>query len=109
MELAQQLGVSRHTIIGIESERIKSPNIELLKKIFEILEIKDKIVLPDYIKFLMDNPSKQLKQFQVENNLAHNELAKIIEIDRYNLKKWINEEVQISIKGYEKIKLAGII
>ena len=107
-ELANVLKVSRDTIMDLENREIKMPNIELLNRIFEILDIKEKVILPDYIKFLMDKPEEKIKQFQKNNKLIHIKFAKLIGIDRSNLRKWINGQVQISRKGYEKLRNIGI-
>ena len=108
-ELAEQLQVSRDSIMDIENREIKFPNLELLNSIIDILNIRDKIVLPDYIKFLMDNPSKKIIAFKKEKKLSHNEFAELLDLDRSNLRKWLNGQVQISMKGYEKLKLAGVL
>jgi len=108
-ELAEQLQVSRDSIMVLENREIRFPNLELLTNIIEILDIKDKIVLPDYIKFLMDNPSKKIKAFKEKNKLVHNEFAELLDLDRSNLRKWLNGQVQISFKGYEKLKRVGVV
>ena len=108
-ELAEQLQVSRDSIMVLENREIRFPNLELLTNIIEILDIKDKIVLPDYIKFLMDNPSKKIKAFKEKNKLVHNEFAELLDLDRSNLRKWLNGQVQISLKGYEKLKRVGVV
>ena len=57
----------------------------------------------------MDNPSQKIKEFKTKNKLAHNELAKLIKLDRSNLRKWLNGQVQISMKGYEKLKKCKVV
>ena len=108
-ELAEQLQVSRDSIMVLENREIKFPNLELLNNIIDILGIRDKIVLPDYINFLMDNPSKKIKAFKEKKKLSHNEFARLLDLDRSNLRKWINGQVQISVKGYEKLKKVGVV
>ena len=95
--------------MDIENREIRFPNLELLNNIIDVLDIREKVVLPDYIKFLMNNPSKKIQEFKKKRKFAQNEFAKLLKLDRSNLRKWLNGQVQISIKGYEKLKLAGVL
>lgn len=39
IELAEQIGISRYYLSGLERDKIKNPNIEVMKKISKVLEV----------------------------------------------------------------------
>lgn len=106
-ELAKKINTDRAYISEIEND-IKFPSIELLKKIIEVLNMEERITLPPYTLFLMNNPVEKIKKYQIENNISNHKLSKILKTNSTYVKKWINGQTVISKSVYEKLNQLGI-
>lgn len=68
-ELCKKLGTSRSSINAYERREIKLLNVSFLKKIIQALNIENKIILPEYEDFVVNNQSEKLKKILHDNNL----------------------------------------
>ena len=106
-QLANKIGVNRSYISEIESDT-KFPGIEVFRKIINVLEIENKIVIPKYRLFLMNDPTEKLKQFQKENNMSSHKMAMILKTNSAYVNRWINGQTRISESVYKKLNELGI-
>lgn len=102
-DLADEVGISRHTVSTIEEKGDDYYNIEILKKIFDFLEISDKVVLTDYLKFLLRAPPIEIKQVRKDKHLTQIEFAKLMRVRESTVKSWENGKISISKKCYERM------
>lgn len=103
-QLCKLLGVYKTTITAYENKEIKLVNVEFLKKAFKVLDIEEKIILPEYETFIMNNQSEKLKKLLEDNNLSSYEFAKIVKVDDSNVQKWLKGKSVMSKSSYNKIK-----
>lgn len=103
-QLANLLNVSKSCINAYENRELRLVNIEFLKRVFEVLEINNKIKLPRYEEFILNNQSQKLKKVLKENNLNYKQFSKTINVDYSNVKKWLNGQAIMSKTSYNKIR-----
>lgn len=103
-QLARLLNVSKSCINTYENRELRLVNTEFLKRVFEVLEINNKIKLPRYEEFIFNNQSQKLKKVLKENNLNYKQFSKAINVDYSNVKKWLNGQAIMSKTSYNKIK-----
>lgn len=87
-QLAEILNISRDWIVKIENTRLKQINVELLKKIFKVLEMEDKVKLTAYLRYILNEPAKTLKIFLKDNNLNCVQLGKWMKTSPAVIRKW---------------------
>lgn len=104
MQLARLLNVSKSCINAYENIELRLVNTEFLKRVFEVLEINNKIKLPRYEEFILNNQSQKLKKLLKENNLNYKQFSKAINVDYSNVKKRLNGQAIMSKTSYNKIK-----
>lgn len=103
IELAEKLGTCKECIRSYEHKCIKLINVKLLKKMIEVLDIEDKIILPPYEKFILYNQSKNMKKILKDYNLNVYRLAKEIKTDDSNVMKWVKGKSIMSRTSFEKL------
>lgn len=103
-ELANILNVSKSSINAYENREIRLVNTKFLKKIFKVLDINNKIKLPEYEEFILDNQSQKLKKILKENKLNYKQFSKAINVDYSNVKKWLKGQAIMSKASYNKVK-----
>lgn len=103
IELAKKLDTCKECIRNYEHKTIKLVNIELLKRIIEVLDIEDKIILPPYEKFILYDQSRNMKKILEDHNLSVYKLAKAIKTDDSNVMKWVKGKSVISRTSYNKL------
>lgn len=106
-QLGKEIGIDRAYISEIEIGR-KEPSIRVLKKIIQILDVEEKIKIPKYTLFLMNNPSEKIKNFEKNNNLSNHEFAVLMRTNITYVKKWIEGKRTISRGVYKKLNELGI-
>ena len=104
IQLADKLHVSKSCINAYENRELKLVNIEFLKRVFEVLEINNKIKLPQYEEFILNNQSQKLKKLLKENGLNYKQFSKTINVDYSNVKKWLKGQAIMSKTSYNKIR-----
>lgn len=102
-EFANELGLDRDSYYQYEYGKMKLHKVEVLKKIVKILEMKQED-LPDYIKFLINNPIEKINAFMEKNNMSKKEFSQNTKIPINTMYKWFIDDVQISIKSFNKLK-----
>ena len=104
-DLALKLGYTREAIFHIENREMKLVNVNLIKDVIKELNIEDKIIINDeYIKFLLNNPSKTIINFRKEKKLKRIDLSKMIDTDISVIKRWENGTCNMTRASFEKIK-----
>ena len=105
-ELANKLNVSRDLIIRYETNKIgqKLINKDFLLKIFEYLDMTNKVMLNDYMGFILNDSTKALNKFLNENNIKRNELAKLMNVNKCMIEKWVKGTSIMSKKSFNKLK-----
>ena len=103
-QLADKLHVSKSCINAYENREVRLVNIEFLKRVFEVLEINNKIKLPQYEEFILNNQSHKLKKLLKENGLNYKQFSKAINVDYSNVKKWLKGQAIMSKTSYNKIR-----
>ena len=100
------LGFNEDSYGQYERGIVKLTNANTIEKIIKILDIEDKIKLPEYISFLKENPKEQVKKYMVVNNsLCFKEFACISQISERTVRGWFGkDDKQISRKSYERLK-----
>jgi len=104
IQLAELLNVSKSCINAYENRELRLVNVEFLKRVFEVLEINNKIKLPQYEEFILNNQSQKLKKLLKENNLNYKQFSKAINVDYSNVKKWLKGQAIMSKISYNKIR-----
>ena len=80
-DLSLKLGCSKEALQHIENREMKLVDINLLKKIIKELDIEDKInINDDYIKFLLNNPSKTIFKLGSDLGQSREEFSKRLNI-----------------------------
>ena len=102
-DLANEVGISRHTVSIIEEKGNDYYNIEILTKIFDFLEISDKVVLTDYLQFLLRAPPIEIKQSRKDKHLTQKGFANLMSVSRETVKRWENGRISMSKKCYERL------
>ena len=104
-DLSEKLGYSRGLLLHLENEEMKLVDVDLLKAIIKELNIEDKIVInDDYIKFLLDNPSKTIFDLRQKMNLTIPQFANMLDVSRSAVRFWENGKSQITRKMFDKLK-----
>lgn len=104
-DLCTKLGCDRGVIDIIENREIKLINVGLIKAIIKELEIEDKIIInDDYILFMLNKPSEQLRDFRKKNNIKRVELAKLIGTNISVIKRWERGQSQMTRASFNKLK-----
>lgn len=100
---AEELGLDRDTYYQYENGTFKFHNVEMVKKIVKILEMSEEDI-PDYIKFIINDPIEQIKAFMKKYNISRKQFSKNSKISMNTFNKWFVEDGQISIKNFNKLK-----
>lgn len=100
---AKKLGIDRDTYYQYENGTFKFHNVDIVKKIIKILDISEEDI-PDYIKFIINNPIEQIKAFMKKYNISRKQFSENSKISMNTFNKWFVENGQISIKNFNKLK-----
>ncbi|MCI9434896.1 MAG: helix-turn-helix domain-containing protein [Bacilli bacterium] len=105
-DLGLKLGFSESTIKNLENNELKLVDINLIKKVLKELNIEDKILINDeYIKFLLNNPCKQIKNIRGTLNMSRQEFANVLDVSITSVRRWENGNNHISREKYNKLKM----
>ena len=105
-ELAKILNVSRDWIVKIENTRLRQINVKLLKRIFEVLEMEDKVKLTAYLKYILNDPAKTLKKFLKDNHLNCVQLGEWMKTSPAVIRKWTRGNHVMTEYSFIKMKKA---
>ena len=100
---AEALGLDRDTYYQYENGTFKFHNVEIVKKIVKILEMSEEDI-PDYIRFIINDPIEQIKAFMKKYNINRKQFSENSKISMNTFNKWFVEDGQISIKNFNKLK-----
>lgn len=100
---AEKLGIERDTYYQYENGTFKLHNVDIVKKIVKLLDMGEEDI-PDYIKFIINNPMEQIKVFMKKHNISRKQFSENSKISMNTFNKWFIEDGQISIKNFKKLK-----
>lgn len=105
--MSKLLNISLSSLISLEDnkDRVKF-NVKIIKEYINILElnIDDLIINDDYIKFILDNPSKKIKNTRKQLKLTQRQFDDLIGVKHSCTAHWEEKRLLISKKNYEKLK-----
>lgn len=105
IDLGKKVNVEVSVIKNIENNKLKAYNVNTINSIFDVLNIKDKVVInDDYLKFLLNNPSFIIKKTRKSYNMTQQEFADYVGITKSCIKQWEIGRVYPSRCKYEQIK-----
>ena len=103
-DMASKVGISADAYHRYETDEKRLNSISTIEKIISVLDMEEKYI-PDYIKFIKNNPIDMIKRYISDNNLSCVEFAKESKISVNTLYGWLEGKTnQIAISGYEKLK-----
>ena len=100
---ARKLGLDRDTYYQYENRTFKMNKPDIAKKMIDILDIEYDD-LPDYIKFIINDPIEKVKKFMEKYNVSRKEFSEKTNISLNTFNRWFIEDHQISIKNFNKLK-----
>lgn len=105
--IAKLLNISLSALISLEDDkdRVKF-NVKIIKEYINILElnIDDLIINDEYIKFILDNPSKKIKDTRKQLKLTQRQFDDLIGVKHSCTANWEENRLLICKKNYEKLK-----
>lgn len=102
-DLASKLNVSRDSIMAIENRKKYFYDVELLNRVVDILDIRDKLKKSNtYEGFILNNPSEQIKSYRLENKLSRNELASKLNVYYSTVLLWEKGRILMNKDNYIK-------
>ena len=103
-EMASKVGISADAYHRYETDEKRLNSISTIEKIISILDMDEKYI-PDYVKFIKNNPVEIIKRYISKHNLSCVEFAKESKISVNTLYGWLEGKTnQIPVSGYEKLK-----
>lgn len=106
-EMIETLHISRSCLISLEENRKRVKfDVKLIKDYINALElnIDDLIFNDDYMKFILDNPSKKIIQARKRLKLTQRQFDDLIGVKHSCTTNWETKRLLISKKNYEKLK-----
>ena len=101
--MAKKIGIDRDTYYQYENRTFKLHDVKTINKIVQVLEMTEDD-MPDYIKFVINNPLEKIKDFMKRNKLSRKQFASNSNIPLCTVNKWFINKGQISIKNFNKLK-----
>lgn len=103
-KMAEFLGIPELKYTAYETRDTKINDTKTIKKLINMLNIK-KPKLTEYQKFLLDEPIDKIKKYVLGNNISTKKMAKILNVDKQNIDKWIKgDETKITESNFKKMK-----
>lgn len=103
-DMASKVGISADAYHRYETDEKRLNSISTIEKIISIIDMDEKYI-PDYVKFIKNNPVEIIKRYIFDNNLTYVEFAKKSNISASTLYGWLEGKTnQIPVSGYEKLK-----
>lgn len=72
--LSSMIGLDRDSYYQYENKILKLNNIDTIIKIINALEMNEED-LPEYVRFIIDNPLEKIKSFMEINNMSKTEFS----------------------------------
>ncbi len=104
-DLANMFNVSRDSIMALENKNKTYYNQELVNKVTDILDVRNTLTKSNsYLGFIINNPSKQIKEFRIKNDMTKMELARKLKVSYVTIKRWEYGLSLMTNKNYKKYK-----
>lgn len=87
-EMASKVGISVDAYHRYETDEKRLNSISTIEKIISILDMEEKYI-PDYVRFIKNNPVEIIKRYISDNNLTYVEFAKKSNISANTLYGWL--------------------
>ncbi len=101
-EVAEMIGIDRSTYIKIENNKTVV-SFDILKKLSEILKTDVSELMDDYHNFIYYHQREELKKFRSEKKITQKQLADILDVGVYMVKRWETGHSIISKIYYETL------
>lgn len=103
IDIADYLGIERSTYSAYE-EHVKDYYApEIMNKIAKILDVNVYDLLDEYNKFMYDGQGQYIKQLRKRLRITQKELAIIMNVDLYKVKRWEQNKTRMFKYTYEKL------
>ena len=103
-ELAKVLNIKTSTLAQYERGVNNITDVTILNNILDILDIRENIVLPEYINFLMNDPSKVIVEYLSKNKISPYKFSSIMNVKYDTVLNWMSNKTKISRENYFKLK-----
>lgn len=104
-EFARIIGLDPDSYYQYENRVLKLNNVETIEKMINVLDMSEDD-LPEYIKFVRNNPIEKIKQFMDKHNISQSSFSRNSNIPLRTIAGWFDrkKDSQISIKNFNKLK-----
>lgn len=103
-DLCKKLKFKRGVISAYENREIKLVNVKILKSIIKELKIENKIKLPVYENFIINNQVENFQKLLKREKINILQFSKIIGVDYSNVKQWVRGESIPSRNSFKKVQ-----
>jgi len=103
-DLAKKLNIRTTTLAQYERGVNSITDVTVLNNMLDILDIREKIILPDYINFLMNEPSKVIEEYLSKKQISPYKFSSIMNVKYDTVLNWMNNKTKISRENYLKFK-----
>lgn len=106
-EVADIIGVSRSTYCGYEEGKHDYYPLDMMGRLAELFEVPVTSLLDEYNLFLYYGQGEEIKIMRELRQMTIEEYAKYLGTYPTNLRRWENDETQISKKTWTKLRDIG--
>lgn len=102
-DVANYVGMDRGTYSGYEENARDYYPPEMMDKISALFEIDVYELLDDYNRFLYDGQGQQIKAIRKQLQITQKDLALMMNVDLYKVKRWEQDQVRMFKGTWEKM------
>ncbi|MBE7014663.1 MAG: hypothetical protein E7419_05600 [Ruminococcaceae bacterium] len=103
IDIADRLGIQRSSYSAYEEHQKDYYAPALMDKIAEILEVDVYALLDDYNRFMYDGQGTYIKNLRKKLGVTQKELAKLMNVDLFKVKRWEQNKVRMFKFTWEKL------
>ena len=94
-DVADYLGIERGTYSEYENNSRGYYAPEMMDKLANLFEVNVYDLLDDYNRFIYDGQAQYIKDLRKQLGITQKELAKLMNVELYNIKKWEQGKVRM--------------
>lgn len=94
-DVADYLGIERGTYSEYENNSRDYYAPEMMDKLAKLFEVDVYELLDDYNRFIYDGQAQCIKNLRKQLGITQKELAKLMDVELYNVKKWEQGKVRM--------------
>lgn len=103
IDIADYLGIDRGTYSSYEEHHKDYYAPEIMDRIAELLEVDVYDLLDDYNKFMYEGQGQHIKKIRKQLGITQQELAKLMNVELYKVKKWEQNKVRMFKYTWERL------